>query len=180
VTGIAALASATLGVAFRPQTAGLYRRVYSGYWDGSVNFFNTATLTSQVADPSPIDLSFSAFLGNRSASWLGYFKVDTTGSYNLRVVANDAVGIWVGSTAVSGFTSGNAVLYDNQVIDPRTVTGSNMSLVGGVYYPLRIYWGLESLGNQFDGSFDLLYNPGGAFTTDLAGEIFYDITSNGI
>lgn len=174
------MASATLGVAFRPQTAGLYSRTYSGYWGGNVNFFNTAVLLSQAVDTSPIARNFLPGTTDRSVSWLGYFRVATTGTYAFRVVASDAIGIWLGPTAVSGFTSGNAVLYNSDVIDPRTLTGSNMSLVGGIYYPLRIYWGLESLGEEFGGSFDLYYNPGGVFTTDLAGEIFYDTTSNGL
>jgi hypothetical protein len=115
--------------------------------------------------------------------WIGYYRPATTGSvlFGLQTlwsgsnVGQYSIGyVWVGSTAISGFVAGNAVLAS----DDNYATGS-VSLIGGQYYPIRIEWAayLPDPGffSNTNGSMNFYVNS----TTVLGTTIFYNSLTNG-
>lgn len=129
---MAAIAGGTQNVIY---AAGLYR-VASG------------------ADVSPIDFSASSSGGaglNYDITWIGYYRPAATGTVTLglstsyqevvQYIGNYSWGgggyarayLWLGSTARSGYTTGNANITSNN----NTATYAP-SLIGGIYYPVRI------------------------------------------
>ncbi len=116
--------------------------------------------------------------------WIGYYRPATTGSvlFGLQTLwsSGQSVGqysigyVWVGSTAISGFVAGNAVLASNN----NYATGS-VSLIGGQYYPIRIQWSayLPDPGffSNTNGSMNFYVNS----TTTLGTTIFYNSLTNG-
>jgi hypothetical protein len=121
-------------------------------------------------------------------NWIGYWLAQFTGSIQLSIQTFNFAGsgggsasttgrLWFGVNAISGVNAeANITASGNQTIN------SNFNLNNGVYYPLRIRWnGTYSGGSNIFGS----TNSGGGVTfladesSDVAGTIFYNSTSNG-
>ena len=172
------------GISMTPDityTAGLFKTTYAGYFADDVGFFATATPTTFGANPAtsvqtttisePSSDDGSSF----SVQWLGYFLPSTTETYTFFTSSDDASYVWVGSNAVSGFTTGNATVNNGgeHAVQERSGT---ISLTSGVYYPIRIQFGEAGGGDAmtFNYSTSTISK-----TTDVTGRVFYNAATNG-
>lgn len=166
---------------FVPYAAGLYKTTYSGYFADNVNFFATATpgtfgsnpatsvQTTSITEPGADDGS------NFSCQWLGYFTPTTTETYTFFTNSDDASYVWVGSNAVSGFTTANAIVNNGGLHGPLELSGS-IALTAGVYYPIRIQFGENGGGDVMTFNYS---TPTITKTTTVTGLVFYNTTTNG-
>ena len=162
-------------------TAGLFKTTYSGYFADNVSFFATATPTTFGANPATsvqtttISEPSSNDGSNFSVQWLGYFLPSTTETYTFFTSSDDASYVWVGSNAVTGFTTGNATV-NNGGLHGNQETSGTASLTTGVYYPIRIQFGEQG------GSDVLTFNystPTITKTTNVTDRVFYNAETNG-
>ena len=157
---------------------GLYRRTYSGYFNDNVNYFDGASPTASVVDTSPI--SAGVITDNTSYQWLGYWLAtsDTifSGSGYFGLTSDDASYLWIGNTALTGYTTGNALINLGGLHASETATG-NTPMTAGVYYPIRIQYGNNTGDTAFQ--FTVYSNSLGNYTTTMTSNIFYNTVNNG-
>ena len=161
-------------------TAGLYKTTYSGYFNDVVSFFATATPQAFGTNPATsvqttaISEAGSGDGDNFSCQWLGYFKPTTTHTYTFYTTSDDASYVWIGSNAISGFTTANATVNNGGAHGPTEASGS-IALTAGVYYPIRIQFGEASGGDvmTFNYSTSTITK-----TTNVTGLVFYNPVTN--
>jgi hypothetical protein len=156
-------------------SAGLYRTTYSDYFADSVSFFATATATATLVQTTVIEEPNTDDGSNFSMQWLGYFRPTTTETYTLFLNSDDASYLWIGSNALSGFTTANATINNGGAHGPVEVSGT-AALTAGVYYPIRIQYGEQGGGDV------LTFNHSTATitkTTNVTGKVFYNPATNG-
>ena len=172
------------GVSIVPDisyTAGLYKTTYAGYFNDVVSFFATATPTTYGTNPATsvqttaISEAASDDGSNFSVQWLGYFLPSTTETYTFFTSSDDASYVWVGSNALSGFTTGNATVNNGGAHGNQERNGT-ASLTSGVYYPIRIQFGEQGGGDvlTFNYSTSTISK-----TTNVTDRVFYNATTNG-
>jgi hypothetical protein len=167
MTGImAAVAGTSQNIIY---TAGLYNTstgVDQSPINGSVNNFNTGTTVT------------------RNYTWIGYFTPASTAtvSLSLQTTATSSGGsasttgrLWLGATAKSGFTDGNANITAS---GNQTVSASfPMSL--GVRYAIRIQWTgsytVNFFGDSASGSLTFLASG----SSNVTNRILYNSITNG-
>jgi hypothetical protein len=158
-----------------PYLAGLYRTRYSGYFADSVSFFATATATATTVQTTVIEEPITDDGDNFSMQWLGYFVPTTTETYTFYLSSDDGSYLWIGSNAVSGFSTANATVNNGGLHGPVEVSGT-ASLTAGVYYPIRIQYG------ELSGGDVLTFNYSTATigkTTNVTGKVFYHPATRG-
>jgi hypothetical protein len=154
---------------------GLYMKRYSGYYNDDFTFFNTASVTSQNVQLSPIQEPATDDAENFSRQWLGYFKASTTETYTFYLSSDDASHVWIGNNAISTYTSGNATV-NHGGLHGLTEKSGTVSLVQNTYYPLRLMYGEQTGGDQMDFSYS---TPTITKTTAMSGIVFYNTETNG-
>jgi hypothetical protein len=158
---------------------GLYRRTYSGYFNDNVNYFDGASPTAAAVDTSPV--SPGVILATTSYQWLGYWLAtsDTlfSGSTYFGLTSDDASYLWIGNTALTGYTTGNALINLGGLHASQTATG-NTPMTAGVYYPIRIQYGNNTGDSAFQ--FTVYSNSLGNYTTTMTSNIFYNSVTNGL
>jgi hypothetical protein len=150
---------------------GLYARAYTGYHNDDPTWFATAVQTDEGAYTS---LTLPAFAENASLQALGYFLPRTTETYTFGLDSDDASYLWIGPTAVTGFTTGNKLIraqYDSGEVF------NTINLTAGVYYPMRIQYGNGPAGGRLNVSFS---TPTIAKTSTFTDMIFYNSDTNGL
>lgn len=136
---------------------------------GSVNNFNTGTTVT------------------RNYTWIGYFTPasDSTVSLSLQTTATTGGGfgdsasttgrLWLGATAESGFTDGNA----NITATGNQTVSASFPMLLGVTYAIRIQWvgsyTTGNFGNSSSGSLTFL----AAGSSNVTDRIFYNTLTNG-
>ena len=138
-------------------------------------------------DPVPITSSGNSPI-TFSRSWIGYYRPAVTASTNFSITAtwtstyNDGAQysrgyLWLGDTAKSGFTTGNANVTAND-----NTASTNISVIAGQYYPIRLQWD-ANLTSGFTPFFFDPYTTSGAFSLSIAGSaspaLFYNSLTNG-
>ena len=156
-------------------SAGLYRTTYSGYFNDVVSFFATATATATLVQTTVIEEPVSEDGNSFSMQWLGYFRPTTTETYTFFLSSDDASFLWIGSNALSGFTTANATV-NNGGLHGDIETSGTAALTAGVYYPIRIQYGENSGGDVL--SFNHETTTIGK-TTNVTGKVFYNPATNG-
>lgn len=156
-----------------PYSNGLYRRRYTGYFADDVNWFATATQVAADVNTSPITDGDHGDLF--SIQWLGYFLATTTETYTFFTTSDDASYLWVGATALSGFTTGNATV-NNGGLHGAVEKSGTAALIAGTYYPIRIQFGENTGGDVMQVR---ISTPTIAKTTDLSANIFYNTFTTG-
>ena len=165
----------------QPYSAGLFKTTYSGYFADNVSFFATATPATVGTNPATSVQTTSINEGsgdsgsNFSCQWLGYFKPTTTETYTFFTSSDDASYVWVGATAISGFTTSNPVV-NNGGLHGTTEKFGSIALTAGVYYPIRIQFGELSGGDVLTFNFS---TPTITKTTNVTGLVFYNSVTNG-
>jgi hypothetical protein len=170
MTGImAAVAGTSQNIIY---AAGLYNTttgVDQSPINGSVNNFNTGTTVT------------------RNYTWIGYFTPasDSTVSLSLQTTATTGGGfgdsasttgrLWLGATAKSGFTDGNA----NITATGNQTVSASFPMLLGVTYAIRIQWvgsyTTGSFGDSSSGSLTFL----AAGSSNVTNRIFYNSITNG-
>ena len=162
-------------------TAGLFKTTFSGYFADDVSFFATATPTTFGANPATsvqttaISEPSSDDGSDFSCQWLGYFLPNTTETYTFFTSSDDASYVWVGSNAISGFTTGNAIVNNGGLHGNQERSGT-ISLTSGVYYPIRIQFGERGGGDVLTFNYS---TPTISKTTNVTGRVFYNAATNG-
>lgn len=134
--------------------AGLWGKRVNGYYNDDVSYFaNNAVVEARAAASLYV---FSSNSNYYSWQWTGYFKAPADGTYTFYTTSDDASHLWLGSTAVSGFTTGNALVNNGGLHGWRSAQGS-INLIQGSYYPIRIQFG-ENAGE--DAISVAIYGPG--------------------
>lgn len=154
---------------------GLYRKTYSGYYNDDVTFFNTASVTSQVVQLSPIQDPSTDDGDNFSRQWLGYFKAPTTETYTFYLYSDDASHMWIGANALAGYSTGNATV-NNGGLHGGTEKSGSVALIANTYYPIRIMFGEQAVSDVMDFYYS---TPTITKTTDMTGKVFYNPATNG-
>ena len=164
-----------------PYTTGVYKTTYSGYFNDNVSFFATATPASVGGNPATSVQTTSIFEpatddgSNFSCQWLGYFKPTTTETYTFFTSSDDASYMWIGETAITGFTTLNATVKNGGAHGNQERSGT-ASLTNGTYYPIRIQFGEQSGGDVMTFNFSTSTITK---TTTVTGLVFYNSTTNG-
>jgi hypothetical protein len=158
-----------------PYLAGLYRTRYTGYFADSVTWFSTATAEATTVQTTVIEEPISEDGNSFSMQWLGYFVPSTTETYTFFLNSDDASYLWIGSNAVSGFSTANATINNGGLHGPIEVSGT-AALTAGVYYPVRIQYGENGGG---DVMFFNYSTPTIGKTTDVTGKVFYHPATRG-
>ena len=164
-----------------PYVAGLYKTTYAGYFNDVPSFFATATPTTYGTNPATsvqttaIIEAASGDGSNFSCQWLGYFLPSTTETYTFFTSSDDASYVWVGSNAITGFTTANAIV-NNGGAHGVVETSGTISLTAGVYYPIRIQFGEASGGDAMTFNYSTPTIPK---TTNVTGRVFYNAATNG-
>ena len=164
-----------------PYVAGLYKTTYAGYFADVPSFFATATPTTYGTNPSTsvqttaITEAASDDGSNFSCQWLGYFLPSTTETYTFFTSSDDASYVWVGSNALTGFTTANAIVNNGGAHGNQERSGT-ISLTSGVYYPIRIQFGEASGGDVMTFNYSTPTIPK---TTTVTGRVFYNAATNG-
>jgi hypothetical protein len=153
--------------------AGLYRRTYTDYFNDDPEWFVYATQTAEGADST---LAIPTTPENTSVQWLGYFVPATTETYTFFINSDDGSYLWIGANAVSGFTTGNA-LVNNGGSHAATELSATIALTAGVRYAIRIQTGNGGGPGTHSTSFS---TPTIAKTSTFTGRIFYNPIVNGI
>lgn len=154
-------------VNFNITDSGLYGQRFVGYYADNVSFFDTAPKHGDTSLTSQIN-SFTSNADSYSWQWVGYFKAPTTGSYTFFTSSDDASHLWIGSNAVSGFTTANATV-NNGGLHATIETSGTVSLTAGEYYPVRIMFGESGGGDIMTVSFS---GPSIAKTANGTGYFF--------
>ena len=164
-----------------PYVAGLYKTTYAGYFNDVPSFFATATPTTYGTNPATsvqttaITEAASDDGSNFSCQWLGYFLASTTETYTFFTSSDDASYVWVGSNAITGFTTANAIVKNGGAHGNQERSGT-ISLTSGVYYPIRIQFGEAGGGDVMTFNYS---TPTITKTTNVTGRVFYNPTTNG-
>lgn len=164
-----------------PYTDGVYKTTYSGYFADNVSFFATATPASVGGNPATSLQTTSIFEpatddgSNFSCQWLGYFKPTTTETYTFFTSSDDASYMWIGETAITGFTTLNATVKNGGAHGNQERSGT-ASLTNGTYYPIRIQFGEQGGGDVMTFNYS---TPTISKTTTVTGLVFYNSTTNG-
>ena len=139
---------ATLGTVNSYAGSGLIGARYNGYFNDDVNWFNTASVTS---GPSVYSSITGAHGGGDffSLQWTGYFIPNATGTWTFYTASDDASYLWIGSTASSGWSTGNALVNNGGLHGTIEKSGS-ISLTKNQIYPIRIQFGENGGGEAMD------------------------------
>lgn len=152
--------------------AGLVQYSQAGYYNDNVNFFTAMTV---VGATNNIASTLSTL--TTSYQYLGYFLPATTGRYNFGIASDDAGYLWIGDTAVSGYTTSNALIAQPGLRGAAYTYSKSVSLTAGVYYPIRFMTG----NNGGSGGQYLAWQvSNGGYVTDGTGEYFYNGDTTGI
>jgi hypothetical protein len=163
------------GIAF---ASNIWRTDYEGYFNDTPSFFATAALKAAPNDYNGTDTTIAepSLLNNTSIEYKGYFLATYTGTHTFYLASDDGSWMWVGPTALTGFTTANA-LVKNGGLHAVVEVSATISLVAGTYYPVRIQFGNGPSG---PGALTASYEHSGqAKTSTWTGKIFYNTATNG-
>jgi len=137
--------------------------VYNGIILGPAYVANIGNLT----EASTI-LNFTIVHNAYSILYTGYFKADFTGSFAFNLNTDDVAYLWIGDTAMTGYTTSNRLVYSSSGINGS----GSITLTNGTYYPIRILWG-----NSTSSAYcNITFTRNGTTITDWTGYTFHPIT----
>jgi hypothetical protein len=163
------------GIEFAPN---IWRIDYEGYFGDVPSFFDTAALKASPNNynGTDTDISEAALLNNTSIQYKGYFLATYTGTHTFYLNSDDGSYLWIGLTALSGYTTANA-LVQNGGLHGLSEVSATVNLVAGTYYPIRIQFGNGPSGpGQLFASYS---HSGQAKTQTWTGKVFYNTATNG-
>jgi hypothetical protein len=174
MTGVSAImAGYGAAIASPSYVAGLFKGIYGGYFNDYLPYFDESSPYATSVETT--EIFHSDDNDYYSVQWLGYFKPTTTQTYTFFLNSDDASYMWIGPTAVTGFTTDNALINNGGLHGAEEVSGS-IALTAGQYYPVRIMFGE----NEGDALLAFSYQtPTISQTPDVTGKVFYNPATNG-
>ncbi len=140
---------------------GVKKVTYSGYHDEDVAFTDTATVT---ANETANNFIVASPPENTTVLYTGYLLGTYTGDWTFTLTGDDSSYLWIGTNAVSGYTTGNATFANYATTGTLTV-----AITAGEYYPIRLLYGNGPSG----GYLNLTYaHTGQTATNDFSGKLF--------
>ncbi len=104
------------------------------------NYIGTTTdmtnINTSTGGVVPNDNSWLYF----SVEWFGYFCPTVSGNHTFYLNTDDASYLWIGNTALSGYTTANA-LINNGGLHAATKVSGVINLTANTFYPIRIQYG---------------------------------------
>ena len=159
-----------LGRPWLPYNPGAYQTTYTGDWNANIAFFTTATSTGSTVVGN---FTIPNQPTNTSEQYLGYIKADFTGTWTFAMSSDDAAKLWIGDNAISGYTSGNALVSSTAGNDGS----GTINFVSGYFYPVRLMYG----NGGGPGSLNVTYaHTGQTATNNFTGKLYYNALSNGL
>jgi len=153
-------------------SSGLYKTTYSGYFNDNPAFFASASSTATAVDST---LAVANIPGSTSYQYLGYFTPATSETYTFYVSCDDAGYLWVGSNALSGFSTSNATVNGGGEHAANQYSGT-VALTTGTKYPIRIQVG----NNGGPGSLATSFSTSTiSQTNNFTGRVSYNPATNG-
>jgi hypothetical protein len=143
--------------------------------------------------PTGVDLSpISAAASNNNSAlaniWIGYYRPSSSSVFTIGIQSlwsSDSPShgqysrgyVWIGDTAISGFTTNNALVSSNNSTNTNTIP-----LTMGVYYPIRIEWDYylpysTNVFTGYDSNGSMAFSVNGS--SSVSGAIFYNTATNG-
>jgi hypothetical protein len=157
-------------------TLGLSRKKYKGYYEENPNYFDSKT-PIDIKNDNILSFNYSDMDDNFSMTWTGYFKPETTGNYNFWLVSDNSNYLWIGDTALNGYTNQNA--FVNNGTDHSNEWNNNVNSVtlqANKYYPIRIHFG-DRTGYETMQVFYALTGQRG--TRNFTNKLYYNSITNG-
>ena len=102
----------------------------------------------------------------------GYFRANITGTWSFGLTSDDGSYLWIGPNALFGYTTGNSNISNGGTHAMALVT-CTVTLLAGVYYPIRILYG-DSGGGGSDLNFYI--TPPGGIPTGNGQSYFFSST----
>ena len=130
---------------------GLLFKIYTGYFSDDTNWFLNRTPLSSTyqgftTNISDIGVGTNGIVAtnssweNYSVEWFGYFYATVSGTWTFYTNSDDASYLWIGPSALSGYTTGNC-LINNGGRHGMQEYSNTITLVAGIYYPFRVQFG---------------------------------------
>lgn len=155
---------------------GIYKIKVDGYYNDDVDYFATATVLLEGPRSSfEIDTIEDGGEDYKSVEWKGYFKPNFTGTHTFYINSDDAAYLWIGDEAVTGFTTGNA-LVNNGGLHGTYEVSATIYLVKDLYVPIRIQFGENGGGAVCEVYYS---HASQAKTQDFTNLLFYNVDTNG-
>jgi hypothetical protein len=151
---------------------GLWGRRVGGYYSDNVNYW----IGRSVTESRSVNQLAGFSSGSDRYSWQfkGYFIAPASGTFYFRLYSDDASHLWLGSTALSGYTTGNAFINHGGLHAPSYSGINSIYLDAGSITPVRIMFG-ENYGQ--DVLSVLITGPGISGTSYGSGLFFHDESS---
>jgi hypothetical protein len=155
---------------------GLYRKKYSKYYGENPNWFDNRTPVGGMAD-NILSFNYTANDDNFSFMWTGYFKPPTTGNYNFWLIADNSSYMWLGPTALYGYTNENAFVNNgSQYFNNWRNNDNTVTLNADSYYPIRIHFGEQGAFETMQIFYGLVGQTG---TRNFNNTLYYNTVTNG-
>jgi hypothetical protein len=159
--------------AFVKNEGGYFADDPAWFWNRSESY--TPNLTTDLSSAYAITGGNAPSANNTwsyySIELFGYFYAPTSGSYTFYTASDDASFLWIGATALSGYTTANA-LVKNGGIHGVTEISASITLTANTYYPIRVQMGQREGGDGFTISFA---GPGISKTSNWAGYAWWGL-----
>jgi len=135
----------------------------------------TTTITQTQNFENSTNFGVSRALSNDTSwQWVGYFRPQNTSDHSFNMYADENAYFWIGDKALNGYTTGNADMFSSGYIQ-ATIT--DLALVSGVNYPVRMQWGHPA--NPTNAGLSLGYNDGINAGNNFSG-LFFNFTGTPI
>jgi len=149
--------------------AGIYRRTYGSYYNGTKAFFNTAGVTGTAV---VTNFEVSTAVTNFSYQYLGYILADYTGTWTFAFNTEDYCHIFIGPNAIPQ----PQLAGPENAASPIGSGNFTVNMVANKYYPIKVMYG----NNGGPGVFTLSWSRNGSSpSTNWSGKLFYNPVTNG-
>jgi hypothetical protein len=141
---------------------GVKKVTYTGYHEDNVAFTDTATAT---ASTTASNFTIASIAETTTVLYTGYLLGTYTGDWTFTLTGDDSSYLWIGTNAVSGYTTVNRTAFANY----NTVGTVTVAITAGEYYPVRLLYG----NGPSAGYLNLTYaHTGQTATNDFTGKLF--------
>jgi hypothetical protein len=134
---------------------GLTWKFEDGYMNDTPSYFDTNGYAKigRTSDLTSLTTATNGYytsaqtIDTYSLEFVGYFRPSESGIHTFYTISDDCSFVWLGTTALSGYTTANALVNNGGARAAQMRSGNTAYLVAGTYYPIRIQFG-ESSGGQ--------------------------------
>jgi hypothetical protein len=156
---------------------GIWRRDYQDYFNDDTAWFATAAYKAAPYNHNEAvnTINEPELQEYTSIELKGYFLASYTGTHTFYLACDDGGWMWLGPTALSGYTTSNALVKNGSQHGVVEVSAT-IDLVKGTYYPLRIQFGNYGGPGTLEASYSW---SGQSKSNNWTGKIFYRAVTQG-